>query len=335
MRKLQDLISVQQALELVPLDVKHKEFVENSKAIVREIFVWSSSKKLLLIGPCSIDFTKPVLEYAKFVKHLRDEFGDKLEIIMRFYTQKPRTTLGWKWFVYSHPWEDPNINDWILRVRALAREIIDRFEVPLADELLYPEITSRYRDVFSYVAIGARSTENQLHREVISWLDVPSGFKNPTSWEIRPMVNSIIASRAPHVFVLWDAIWQSEWNPYTQWILRWWSQGPNYFRQHLMQSKKLMQEAGVLDGWVLIDVAHWNSQKDISRVPQIVNYTLDYLQDVELKDFFKWWMIESYIEEGNQSIDTPTPIMGKSFTDPVISKDTTYELVKKIYEALD
>ena len=103
MKKLEDLISLQEALKLVPLEPQHKEFVEDQKAQIREIFVGSSSKKLLLVGPCSIDFAQPVLEYAQFVAQLRQEFGDKLQIVMRFYTQKPRTTIGWKGFVYSQP----------------------------------------------------------------------------------------------------------------------------------------------------------------------------------------------------------------------------------------
>ncbi|USN57783.1 MAG: hypothetical protein H6767_05360 [Candidatus Peribacteria bacterium] len=163
------------------LSKEGKQKIREARQRLADIFTGKSERKILIIGPCSIDFASSVKEYAAFLSELQKKYSDKLEIIMRFYTGKPRSTIGWKGILYSEPGKDPDLKKGIQYARKLAIELIEDFGMMLADELLYPEQSARLWDLYSYMAIGARSTEDQLHREVASGLAFPVGIKNPTS----------------------------------------------------------------------------------------------------------------------------------------------------------
>jgi len=217
----------------IPIDIDQKDFISKSTNSIKDILSWKSSKKILIIWPCSADFEQSLYEYAKNISIFREEYWDKLEIVMRFYTWKPRTIWWWKGLINSFPWEKPDLNKWLLKTREIALNIIKKYKIPLADEMLYPDLSQRFQDIYSYMALWARSSENQFHREVASWLNIPIWIKNSTSWDIESMINSIKASRQPSVYNINSKIYNTSWNLYTHWILRWGRLGANVYNKIL------------------------------------------------------------------------------------------------------
>jgi 3-deoxy-7-phosphoheptulonate synthase len=290
----------------------------------------------LIIGPCSADFEESLYEYAEFLSDLQMMVWDKIKIVMRFYTWKPRTVWGWKGLQNSEPWEKPNLITWIENSRRIAINIIQKYNLPLADELLHPQLINYFDDIFSYFAIGARSTENQFHREVSSWLKIPVWMKNPTSGDIWTMCNSIKAGQAEGTYVIWEEVYETQGNKLTHWVLRWWESWSNYSLWDIIKTFDKVKEKNIKKPSLIIDCNHSNSWKKWKKQVKIMNKVLDSISETkELKDFVKWFMIESYLYDWRADFeDIKTVKKGLSLTDPCVGKNWTVDLVEGLYKRL-
>lgn len=332
----------------IPMDVK-EEFPLSAKAEkqkklrdaeIKAVFEGASDKFLLVIGPCSADNEDSVIDYICRLRKLQDEVEDKLLIIPRIYTNKPRTTgSGYKGMLHQ---PDPNshadLYKGVLAIRRLHMRAIEETGFGCADEMLYPENHRYLSDLLSYVTVGARSVEDQQHRLTASGLEEPVGMKNPTSGDLSVMMNSIAAAQKPHRFIYrgWEA--QSTGNPLAHAILRGYVNKhgqplPNYHYEDLMLLCELYQSSGLKNPAAIVDVNHSNSGKQYleqTRIAKEVLHSRRYSQQV--KSLIKGLMIESYIEDGAQSPDEH--VYGKSITDPCLGWDKTKSLVLEIAYSL-
>jgi 3-deoxy-7-phosphoheptulonate synthase len=318
----------------IPLTPKSQVSIEKSRQELKDIISWKDNRKILIIWPCSADFEESLDEYAKFINELQKQVEDKIKIVMRFYTGKPRTVWGWKWLQNSKPWEKPNLITWIENSRKIAINLIEKYDLALADELLHPQLIEHIWDIYSYFAIWARSSENQFHREVSSWLDFPIWIKNPTSWSITIMINSILAWWNSSTYIIWNDIYETTWNSYCHAILRWWMNWPNYSLENIENSLIEMKNKNILYPWVIIDTNHDNSAKKYERqinIMQDVIYSIS--NNLELKNYVKWFMVESYLFDWRQDFSES---MKKwlSLTDPCIWKEKTKELIESLYNLI-
>jgi 3-deoxy-7-phosphoheptulonate synthase len=315
-----------------PLDNWGEKTVALFRNQIRNIFEWKDNRKILIIWPCSADFEDSLYEYAKFLAKIRDEVKDKILIVMRYYTEKPRTTTGWKWMVQNQ-W-------WIEDVRRIWINLINKYKLPLANELLYPHLLKYFDDIYTYLAIWARSTENQYHREISSWLHIPVWMKNPTSWDIKIMVNSIIAWRTPQTYTDTRHIYETKWNSFVHWVLRLWQNWPNYSVSHIQEAYDLMIKKGIKNPSLIIDTSHDNCKdKSWKKHPEWQIETLEKVIDwikcsPELSEVVKWFMVESYLFDWKQDENVPDPVHWLSLTDPCIWKEETKELICEMYENL-
>jgi 3-deoxy-7-phosphoheptulonate synthase len=343
------ILTPEEIVTSYPLNLVWQKCVMDSKIEIWRILSWESDKKLLIIWPCSADFKESLLEYADFIKDQREIYKDKLEIVMRHYTGKPRTVWvewEWKWLLKSNPWEKPDVSRWLVNARSTAINLLEMW-VPLADEMLHPELIKYFEDIYSYLAIWARSTENQSHREITSGLDIPVWFKNPTSWDIITMINSILAWQSPNSYVIWDKIYDSEWNLFTHGILRWWKINwknfSNYSMDDLELVIKLLKEKWVQNPWFIVDTNHENSNKQYEKQIDVMSATFQSLRSLKEKwvdtSLFKWFMTESYLFDGRQNwpIDNDESKIQKwlSLTDPCIWIEKTRVYIDKLATEID
>jgi 3-deoxy-7-phosphoheptulonate synthase len=330
-----------------PLNTEWKQIVADSKVEIWKILSWESKKIILIIGPCSADFQKPLEEYAQFISEMRNLYNDKIEIIMRFYTGKPRTVWWWKWLSNSKPWDKPDIARWIIDSRTLAISLIEKYKIPLADEMLHPQLINMFDDIYSYLAIWARSTENQYHREVASWVDIPIGFKNPTSWDIDVMTNSIAAGQTPSSYVLWNRVYDSTGNNMSHGILRWWrvngTNFSNFWQSDLFQASQMLFKKWIHNPWFIVDTNHENSNKQYQNQINIMITVIENIKKLQekwtnIQPFFKWFMTESYLIDGRQDWpkdnDETKIIPWCSLTDPCIWKEKTQVYLEELYKRL-
>ncbi len=332
----------------LPEDVK-KEFpvtpkMEQVKAArdaeIKAVFDGSSDKFLLIIGPCSADHQEPVLEYISRLRKVADEVSDKLIIIPRIYTNKPRTTgQGYKGMLHQpDPDEKPDMYKGLVAIRQLHMSALRDYEFSCADEMLYPENYHYLSDLLSYVAIGARSVENQQHRLTASGVDVPVGMKNPTSGDFAVMMNAIQAAQSGHTFIYrgWEV--NSAGNPYTHAILRGFldyagKSSSNYHYEDLLKTNELYEKSGLANPSVVVDTNHNNSGKQYLeqiRIAKDVIYSRN--QNSIIKKLVKGLMIESYIEDGAQGVHEH--VFGKSITDPCLGWEKTEQLIFDIADKL-
>ena len=307
---------------------------------IQAIFKGESDKFILIIGPCSADHREPVLEYVSRLKTVQDKVSDKIVIIPRIYTNKPRTTgEGYKGMLHQpDPDEKPDMYKGIVAIRELHMSALKDFGFTCADEMLYPENHRYLSDLLAYVAVGARSAENQQHRLTASGLDVPVGMKNPTGGDLSVMINSIKAAQASHTFIYrgWEV--KSSGNPYAHAILRGYvdfagKSVSNYHYEDLVKLNELYLVSGLVNPTVIVDTNHNNSGKRYLEQIRIANEVVssrNYNRDV--KNLVKGLMIESYIEDGAQKIGEHT--FGKSITDPCLGWEKTEHLVLDIADKL-
>jgi len=331
-----NLLSVEEMKNKYSLSSEAKENIKKHKQDLENIFTWKDNRKVLIIGPCSADFEESLYEYAKFLSELQKKVEDKIKIVMRFYTGKPRTVWGWKGLQNSTPWEEPNLISGMENSRRIAINIIEKYNLALADELLQAQLVDYVDDIFSYFAIGARSTEDQFHREVSSWLEVPIGMKNPTSWDIQIMCNSVKAWQTSSTYAIWNEVFTTNWNNLTHWVLRWGSTWPNYNLENIEKSLELLNKMWTNNPALIIDCNHSNSwkkwEKQISIMEEVMG-KISYLQ--EINSFVKWFMIESYLEDWRQDCtDLESVKKWLSLTDPCVGKDGTKDLVEKMYNLI-
>ncbi len=333
----------------IPKDIK-EEFpisaaVEQarSKTIneIKDILSGSSDKFMLVIGPCSADNEDSVLDYIYRLRSVQEKVKDKILIVPRIYTNKPRTTGdGYKGMLHQ---PDPNAAPDLLRgmiaIRKMHIRAIEETGFGCADEMLYPENHRYLSDVLAYVAVGARSVEDQQHRLTASGLDIPAGMKNPTSGDITVMMNSIMAAQHSHIFCYrgWEV--QSMGNPYAHAILRGYvdkhgQTHPNYHYEDLINLYTHYEESGLLNPAVIIDTNHSNSGKKYLVQPRIAREILESCAyDGKIKKLVKGLMIESYIEDGAQKI-SDCEVYGKSITDPCLGWEKSERLIYDIADML-
>lgn len=317
----------------IPLSKDDIDFINTSREELKNIISWKDSRKILIIGPCSADFEDSLYEYAEFLSKLSKKVEDKIKIVLRFYTWKPRTVWWWKWLQNSSPWETPNLITWIENSRKIAINIIKKYRLPLADELLHPQLIEYMHDIYSYFAIWARSSENQFHREVSSWVEFPVWMKNPTSWNLPIMINSVLASNNSSVYVIWNEVFETSWNEFAHGILRWWSSWPNYNLENITSAYNLMN-GKVKNKAIIVDTNHDNSCKKYELQTSIMQEVIASISDnKDLKSFVKWFMVESYLYDARQDF-SENVTHWLSLTDPCIGKEKTKEFVDILYKLI-
>ena len=308
---------------------------------IRDIFSGKSDKFILIIGPCSADAREPVLDYISRLRNVADEVKDKIFIIPRIYTNKPRTTgEGYKGMLHQpNPNEMPDMFKGILAIRDLHMSALKDYGFTCADEMLYPDNYRYLSDLLAYVAVGARSVENQQHRLTASGIEVPVGMKNPTSGDLSIMMNAITAAQHKHTFIYrgWEVV--SDGNPYAHAIMRGYidyagKNASNYHYEDLVKLHELYVNSGLSNPSAIIDTNHANSGKQYLeqiRIAKDVVYSRNHNKDI--KNMVKGLMIESYIEDGAQKIGED--IYGKSITDPCLGWEKTKDLIYKIADTLE
>lgn len=294
---------------------------------------------LLVIGPCSSDNEEAVLEYAHRLAKLQEEVKDRVFMVMRVYTAKPRTNGdGYKGLMHQpYTSESPSLINGIKAVRNLHYRVISETGLTTADEMLYPENLPLVDDLVSYIAIGARSVEDQQHRFVASGIDVPTGMKNPTSGNLNVMFNGIYAAQNKQSFLFNGEEVETSGNAMAHAILRgatneYGKNVPNYYYDNVLETIEHYEKLGLKNPFIVIDTNHDNSGKQYLEQVRIVRQTLinrDW--NAKIKQYVRGFMIESYLEDGRQ--DTPE-IFGKSITDPCLGWDNTEQLIREIYGTL-
>ncbi len=309
-------------------------------AEIADIFTGKSDKMVLIIGPCSADREDAVMEYLSRLAVLQEEVKDKIFFIPRIYTNKPRTNgTGYKGMVHQpDPTKAEDMLAGLISIRKLHTRAIEEVGFTCADEMLYPENYRYLSDLLSYVAVGARSVENQQHRLTASGMDIPTGMKNPTSGDLSVMFNSIYAAQSSHTFLYrgWEV--QTSGNPLCHAILRGYVNKhgeslPNYHYEDLLLTHRLYTEKELIHPAVIVDTNHANSNKCYLEQPRILSEVLHCCRhNADIRRMVKGFMVESYLEDGNQKIGEG--VFGKSITDPCLGWDKTKELVLRMADQL-
>ena len=333
----------------IPQEVKAEHPLSPSAAKIREdrveeisrIFRGEDDRLVLIIGPCSADREDAVLDYIYKLRGVEEKVKDKIMIVPRIYTNKPRTTgEGYKGMLHQpDPNREPDMLNGIIAIRKLHMRAIEETGFGCADEMLYPENYKYLSDLLTYVAVGARSSEDQQHRLTASGIDVPVGMKNPTSGDISVMMNSIKAAQSSHVFLYrgWEA--KTLGNPLSHAILRGYvdkygKSFSNYHYEDLYNLWEEYQKAGLKNPGVVVDTNHANSGKKYLEQPRIAKEILHACRhSSEIKSIVKGLMIESYLEDGCQKI-SQDEVYGKSITDPCLGWEKTEKLILDIADVL-
>ena len=332
----------------IPQDVKRDYPLTESMAktktkrdeSIKAVFDGSSDKFILIIGPCSADHSEPVLEYIGRLCRIEEQVSDKIIIVPRIYTNKPRTTgQGYKGMLHQpDPDAKPDMYKGIVAIRELHLAALRDYGFSCADEMLYPENYRYLSDLLSYVAVGARSVENQQHRLTASGIDAPVGMKNPTGGDLSVMMNSIVAAQSSHTFIYrgWEVT--SDGNAYAHAILRGYvdyagRSVSNYHYEDLLRVRELYEKSKLVNPSVIVDTNHNNSGKkylEQVRIAKDIVYSRN--QNEDIKGLVKGLMIESYIEDGAQNVGEHA--FGKSITDPCLGWEKTQRLILDIADKL-
>lgn len=328
-----ELFSPQEIKSMYPISVQGAESKRKNDEAICKVFSGESDKFILIIGPCSADREDAVIDYITRLRTVQDKVADKILIIPRIYTNKPRTTgIGYKGMLHQpNPLASPDILKGLIAIRKIHMRSLNETGFSCADEMLYPENHQFLSDLLSYVAVGARSVENQQHRLVASGLDIPVGLKNPTSGDMSVMMNSIKAAQSSHTFIYRNWEVQSAGNPFAHAILRGYVDNygktyPNYHYEHLRSLTERYAQSGLKNPAVIVDCNHSNSGKSFIeqiRISKEVLHSMRHNEDIH--KIIKGLMIESYLEDGAQK--EGECIYGKSITDPCLGWDKTERLI--------
>lgn len=337
---ISNLPSPEEIIAKYPLREDLKEKKKDFDKTIADVFTGKSDKFLAVIGPCSADNEDSVLDYVTRLAKVADEIKDKIIVIPRVYTNKPRTNGdGYKGLLHQpDPEKKPNVHEGLVAIRKMHLRVVKETGMFTADEMLYPDNLGYLDDVLSYIAVGARSVENQQHRLTSSGAEVPVGMKNPTSGDMSVMLNAIYAAQQSHEFIYRNYEIKTDGNPLAHAILR----GavnkhgqclPNYHYEDLKLLHDLYLERDIVNPAVIVDANHSNSNKKYKEQVRIVKEVLHSMRySDEIRNFVKGVMIESYIEEGNQKIEEH--IYGKSITDPCLSFEDSKKLLLEMVEIL-
>ena len=323
-----------------PLTERMEQVKAERDASIRAVFDGSLDKFILVVGPCSADHSEPVLEYISRLRRIEEQVSDKIIIIPRIYTNKPRTTgQGYKGMLHQpDPEAKPDMYKGIVAIRELHLAALRDYDFSCADEMLYPENYRYLSDLLSYVAIGARSVENQQHRLTASGIVAPVGMKNPTGGDLSVMMNSIVAAQSSHTFIYrgWEVT--SDGNPYAHAILRGYldysgRSVSNYHYEDLLRVEELYEKSNLTNPSVIVDTNHNNSgKKYLEQVRIAKDIVHSRNQNPDIKRLVKGLMIESYLEDG--ACKAEEHIFGKSITDPCLGWEKTERLIFDIAEKL-
>ena len=326
--------------EQFPLSYKNEQLKTKRDVEIKSIFEGKDDRFILIIGPCSADCEESVIDYTKRLAKIQKQVEDKIFIIPRVYTNKPRTTgKGYKGMLHQ-----PNVlgkedmKNGLEAIRKLHVDVVRETGLTCADEMLYPENYEYLSDILSYVAIGARSVEDQHHRMTASGFDVPAGMKNPRSGDISVMLNSILAAQSSHKFIYrgWEVTTTG--NEYAHAIIRGFvnNQGhstPNYHYEDLLLLHDEYMKKGLANPALIIDTNHSNSGKKHNEQIRIAKEIITSRnKSEEIKNMVKGLMIESYIEDGACTIENQ--VYGKSITDPCLGWEKTEKLILDLAEML-
>ena len=326
--------------EQFPIPAELAALKEKRDAEIRKVITGESDKFLVIIGPCSADNETAVLDYTSRLVKVQDKVKDKIIIIPRVYTNKPRTTgEGYKGLLHQpDPEKKPNMYEGLIAIRRMHMHVVQETGLTTADEMLYPENLRYLSDLMSYIAVGARSVENQQHRLVASACDVPVGMKNPTSGDLSVMLNSVVAAQGGHEFIFRGYEVHTPGNPLTHTILR----GavnkhgqyiPNYHYEDLILLHELSATRDLANPACIVDANHSNSGKQYMEQIRIVKEVLHSRRhSSEINQMVKGVMVESYIEPGSQKIGEHC--YGKSITDPCLGWEDSERLIYEIAEGL-
>ena len=336
---LNELPSPAQIQERYPLSEKLQELKKQRDAEISNVIKGLDNRFLVIIGPCSADNEDSVCDYVSRLTSIQENVKDKLIIIPRVYTNKPRTTgEGYKGIASQpDPEKAPDMVEGLIAMRKMHIRAIEESGLTCADEMLYPENWGYVEDLLSYVAIGARSVEDQQHRLTASGMDIPVGMKNPTSGDFTVMLNSIVAAQAGHNFIYRGYDVTTDGNPYAHAILRggvdkYGTCIPNYHYEDLIRLLEMYEKWDLKNPAAIVDANHSNSNKKYKEQLRIVSEVLHSRNyNTDIKNLVKGVMVESYLLEGNQKIDEQR-IFGKSITDPCIGWEDTERLLYKIAE---
>ena len=321
-----------------PIDTAIQELKAKRDQEIRDVFTGKSDKFLAIIGPCSADNEDAVCDYLLRLRKVQEKIEDKVLIIPRVYTNKPRTTgTGYKGMLHQpDPEKKPDLLAGLVAIRKMHIRVMEETELMPADEMLYPENYWFLADVLSYVAVGARSVEDQQHRLTVSGMDVPAGMKNPTSGDFSVMLNSVVAAQAKQTFIYRNWEVATPGNPLAHTILR----GavnkhgqniPNYHYEDLMRLVNMYNARDLMNPACVVDANHSNSGKiyqEQIRITKEILHSMKHSSDV--KKLIKGVMIESYIEPGCQKVGDG--VYGKSITDPCLGWDESEKLLYEIAE---
>ncbi|MCR5719633.1 MAG: 3-deoxy-7-phosphoheptulonate synthase [Lachnospiraceae bacterium] len=326
--------------EMCPMTNKMSQVVSVRKRELEAVFESKSDKLILIIGPCSADNEDSVMDYISRLCPLQEKVKDKIIIVPRIYTNKPRTTgAGYKGMLHQpDPNEKSDLFKGIIATRHLHMRAIKETGFACADEMLYPDNYQYLDDCLAYVAVGARSVENQEHRLTSSGIEAPVGMKNPTSGDYSVMLNAILAAQSRHTFIYrgWEVT--SGGNPYAHAILRGYTNKhgenqPNYHFEDLIRLCNQYEEKNLVNPAVIVDTNHSNSNKNPFEQPRIIKDVLySTRHDDRVKKLVKGFMVESYIEDGCQKIGEG--VYGKSITDPCLGWEKTEKLIYDVAELL-
>lgn len=326
--------------EQYPLTAELAQVKARRDKEIADVFTGKSGKMVLIIGPCSADREDAVLEYCERLAKLQEAVSDKLVLIPRVYTNKPRTTGdGYKGLLHQpDPRKTSDMLEGVIAIRRLHTNVLANTGLPTADEMLYPDNYRYLSDLLSYVAVGARSVENQEHRLTSSGIDIPVGMKNPTSGDISVMLNSIMAAQHPHTFIYrgWEV--DTTGNPLAHAILRGYvnkhgESMPNYHFEELERLYNAYTAKGLQNMALIVDANHANSDKKYQEQPRICKEVLHSCRHSgEIKSMVKGFMVESYLVPGCQKIGDG--VYGKSITDPCLGWEETIRLVQDIADLI-
>ncbi|NLC18096.1 MAG: 3-deoxy-7-phosphoheptulonate synthase [Clostridiales bacterium] len=337
---VKEVISPEELVRAFPLPARDVLIKKERDKQIKDVFTGASDKFLVIIGPCSADNEDAVCDYISRLAKVQEKVKDRLILIPRIYTNKPRTTgEGYKGIVHQpDPEKEPDLAEGLIAMRKMHLRAIAESGLTAADEMLYPENWPYVEDILSYVAVGARSVENQQHRLTVSGMDVPVGMKNPTSGDLSVMLNSIVAAQASHTFLYrkWEV--KTSGNPLAHAILR----GavnkhgqciPNYHYEDLNLCVSLYNERDLVNPAIIVDANHANSNKQFKEQIRIVKEVLHSRRvSQEIATTVKGVMIESYIEEGNRKVSEH--VYGKSITDPCLGWNDSEKLIYTIADSL-
>lgn len=336
---IKKLPSAEEVIQSIPLSTKGYEKILQDRQEINNILEGKDNRLLIIIGPCSAWPDKAVLEYAKRLVSLNKKVEHALKIVMRVYIQKPRTTKGWTGPINQpNPFLSPDIEAGVIYTRKMMVDVIE-MGLPIADEALFTHNAKGFLELLAWVAVGARSSEDQEHRVFASAINCAVGMKNPTHGSLSIAVNSVIAAQHPHVAVFDGYEVQTHGNPHAHVVLRGGNHAPNYSIEHLLELKKYMDMQQVLNPSLIIDASHdnclINGKKDPSLQPNIIFDVIRSIENhPELKTLVKGFMIESYLKAGSQKIDENNPekvdLNGLSITDPCLSWEQTEEMLMKL-----